>query len=119
MEEEHKGEEGVEEGEGVGKEEVKATEIKSQVEVVRQFTCNCLLANVPQDDNSSHTSTESKCALKWNAVETATDVPPAVFPFTAQPGLKIPFSADARPFEFFQLFFGDDTMELLVEETGQ
>ena len=39
MEEEHKGEEGVEEGgEGVGKEEVKATEIKSRVEVVRQYT---------------------------------------------------------------------------------
>ena len=38
MEEEHKGEEGVEEGgEWVGK-EVKATEIKSRVEVVRQFT---------------------------------------------------------------------------------
>ena len=43
MEEEHKGEEGVE-GEEVGKEEVKATEIKSQVEVVRQFTCNCLIS---------------------------------------------------------------------------
>ena len=65
------------------------------------------------------TYTVSQSALKWNAVETATDVPPAVFPFTAQPGLKIPLSADARPFEFFQLFFGDDTMELLVEETNR
>ena len=64
-------------------------------------------------------STASPSALKWNPVETAADVPPAVFPFTAHPGLKIPLSADARPVEFFQLFFGNDTMELLVEETNR
>ena len=64
-------------------------------------------------------STEFQTALKGNAVETATDVPPAVFPFTAHPGLKIPLSADARPVEFFQLFFGNDTMKLLVEETNR
>jgi len=57
--------------------------------------------------------------LKWNAIDTATDVPAAAFPFTAQPGLHIPLSADARPVEFFNLFFGDDTMELLVEETNR
>jgi len=45
--------------------------------------------------------------------------PAAAFPFTAQPGLHIPLSADARPVEFFNLFFGDDTMELLVEETNR
>ena len=64
-------------------------------------------------------STVSPSALKWNPVETATDVPPAVFPFTAHPDLKIPHFADARPVEFFQLFFGNDTMELLVQETNR
>ena len=57
--------------------------------------------------------------MRWNAVETATDVPPPAFPFAAHPGLQIPLSAAARPVEFFQLFFGDDTMELLVEETNR
>lgn len=57
--------------------------------------------------------------MKWNAIETATDVPVAAFPFTARPGLRIPLSAEDRPVEFFQLFFGEDTMELLVEETNR
>ena len=35
-------------------------------------------------------STVSPSALKWNPIETATDVPPAVFSFTTHAGLKIP-----------------------------
>lgn len=61
------------------------------------------------------TFTVSQSALKWNTIET---VPPAVFPFAAHPGLKVPLSIDARPVEFLQLFFGD-IMELLVEETNR
>ena len=57
--------------------------------------------------------------MKWDAIETANDVPAAAFPFTAQPSVRMPLSADARPVEFFQLFFGDDTMEFLVEETNR
>jgi len=57
--------------------------------------------------------------LEWTAIENASDTPPVAFPFTAHPGLRIPLSADARPSEFFALFFGDDTMELLVEETNR
>ena len=62
------------------------------------------------------TFTVSQSALKWNTIEM---VPPAVFPFAAHPGLKVPLSVDARPVEFLQLFFGDDIMELLVEETNR
>ena len=56
---------------------------------------------------------------EWTAVDTETDVGPTAFPFTAHPGLRIPLSVDARQSEFFALFFGDDTMELLVEETNR
>jgi len=57
--------------------------------------------------------------LEWTAIENASDNPPVAFPFTAHPGLQIPSSADARPSVFFALFLGNDTMELLVEETNR
>jgi len=61
-------------------------------------------------------STISPSALKWTPVETATDVPPAVFPFTAHPGLKL--MPDQSSFSSCT-FFGNDTMELLVEKTSR
>ena len=65
-------------------------------------------------------STVSPSALKWNPVETATDVPPAVFPFTTHAGFKNTTLADARPVKFFQLFFGNDTMSCwLRKQAGQ
>ena len=55
----------------------------------------------------------------WDVVDPATDVSPPAFPFTAQPGPRIPLSRDADPIEFFQLFFGEDTREILVNETNR
>ena len=54
----------------------------------------------------------------WRPVDNATDTSPEQFPFMAEPGMKTSLSSDS-PLDFFQLFFGYDTMQLLAEETNR
>ena len=51
---------------------------------------------------------------KWKAVDPSSDTSPGDFPFTGQPGPQTSLTPDAQPYEFFQLFFGSDTIRMLI-----
>lgn len=78
------------------------------------------------DEEFSSSSSESEDddnlddIRNWCEIDTTTKViPPPKFPFTANPGIKASISDADDPLEYFRLFFDENIMNYIVEETNR
>ena len=57
--------------------------------------------------------------LEWVEADEASDRAPTALPIVQQSGSQTPLSPDAKPIDYWKLFFDDDILDLLVKETNR
>lgn len=84
-----------------------------------------LISSSDDEFESSSSESEDDClvgARDWCRLNVSLQPPPPPppkFPFTGDPGIKVFVSDSGDPLEFFQLFFDDEILDFIVQETNR
>ena len=84
----------------------------------------CLMDTSDEEFSSSSSESESDDDLdnvrNWCEIDpTRKLIPPPKFPFSGNPGIKVPITDAEDPLEYFRLFFDENIISYIVEETNR